>query len=145
MDSILLICIMYRYGSGLILQAKVKLSTPTEETDSVPPRRTSLFRRVSTRLFSRRSTRRNRTNSIIHEEETEAQPPSQTSNQTNPRLHRRLTKQLTRMLSGTSNISEPQTKPQYMTASLHEFVQERFPGATKLEEHEVEPRLMTML
>ena len=128
-------CSLYRFGSGLILQAKIKLSPPTGETDPVPPKRKSLLRRISTEFFSRRTTRRNST--IVHEEEQDEQPPSQTANRTNPPLHRQLTKQLTRMFSRTSDIGESPPKPQYKTAPLHMFVQERFPGAAKLEEHEV--------
>lgn len=126
--------LLYRFGSGLILQAKVELSPTTGETDPIPPKKRSLLRRISTQLFSGRSTRRN--HSIV-EEEPDAQPPSQTAKQTNPPLHRQLTRQLTRMFSRTSDNAEPPAKPKYQIAPLHVFVQERFPGAAKLEEHEV--------
>ena len=144
-----------RFGLGLILQAKVKLSHPSEQVNLVenPPRQRSLMRRISTRLFSRRSitgrsNSKHRKKGTLHqmsEEQTctfdniseEPLSPVQSPKSSVP-LRRRLSKQFSRLFS-QSDLPNPdtETKPQYNTAPLHLFISESFPGSTKLEEHQV--------
>ena len=124
----------YRFGSGLILQAKVKLSPPpaAEVEGAAPPRRRSLLRRLST-IIPRRS---NFTTGTGEEQEPVSQSPNQINSQP-VSFRRQLSRRLSRRFSFRSKGAVSARKPQFNTAPLHQFVYECFPGASKLEEHQV--------
>ena len=121
-----LIC---RFGLGLILQAKVKLS-PAEESQETPRRR-SLLRRLSNMMSTRR-----RSGSVSTDSHGNPPDEGEPNGSRDAPFHRRLTRRITRMLSQQSEDSPP-PKAKYKTRLLHTFMLERFPGASKLEEHQV--------
>ena len=118
-----------------MLQAKVKMLPVKAKT---PTRKPSLFRRLTKRL----------TRKITIEPNGESEPEPETEPETEPepaparkplRRNRSLTKQLTRGLSVFTKVDDVESspKPQFQTGPIHEFVEEKFPGAAKLEEHQV--------
>ena len=140
---------LFRFGLGLILQAKVQLLAPAP--DEHPPRRRSLIRRISSRLFRRRTTRRRSSSTAygrgetsgldeICEEPSQEEPlsPALAKSSSLPvPFHGQLTRHITRLFSQPDDLPKPETKPRYNTASFHQFMGDTFPGAVKLEEHQV--------
>ena len=142
---------LFRFGLGLILQAKVQLLAPAP--DEHPPRRRSLIRRISSRLFRRRTTRRRSSSTaygrgetsgldeICEEPSQESPAPAKSSSSRVP-FHRQLTRHITRSFSQRDDLPKPETKPRYNTTSFHQFMSDTFPGAVKLEEHQVNIQYM---
>ena len=131
-----------RYGQGLILQAKIQLSSPAPEEEA-PQRRASLIRRVAT-IF-RRSTRRSKTRrdepstiDEICEDSSREEPLSPTKSPTSRvPLRRQLTRRISRLFSQSDDLPKPDPKPRYNTAPFHQFMSNTFPKSVKLEEHQV--------
>ena len=140
---------MYRFGLGLILQAKVQLSAPAPDKEPVESplrRRTSRLVRLSSLLFRRHSSRsrstahgRDKPSGVVENSEEPSQ--EQSLSPTMCPLSPSIVKSYHQIVSQSDDLPKPEIKPRYNTAPFHQFMSDTFPGAVKLEEHQVDKKI----